>query len=156
MADITRSAGYKEDIHAPAMFRYETSLPRLPVPSLSQTCERYLDSVKPHLSTSEFATTCNVVKSFESSSLASELQKRLEARASEAETVNWLADWWNNAAYMTYRDPLVVFVSPFCLHLDGPVVQSQAKRAAQLIKAMLPFRALIESYVHSTCGDPCI
>jgi carnitine O-acetyltransferase len=145
--DATSLAGYKEDPDAPAMLRYETSLPRLPVPPLSQTCERYLDSVRPHLSTAEFSTTANAVKSFMSSPLASELQKRLEARASEPEMVNWLADWWNDAAYMAYRDPVVVFVSYYYVHLDDRAVRSQAKRAAQLIKAMLPFRALVESYV---------
>jgi carnitine O-acetyltransferase len=137
--------GYKEDPKATATLRFEESLPRLPVPPLSQTCERYLDTVRPHLTDVEFTTTTSAVKSFLSSPLASELQKRLESRASQSEMINWLADWWNDAAYMAYRDPVVVFVSYYYVHLDDRAVRTQAKRAAHLIKAMLPFRALVDS-----------
>jgi carnitine O-acetyltransferase len=143
--------GYKEDSNAPAMLRYEESLPRLPVPPLAQTCERYLDSVRPHLSEAEFSKTTTAVQSFMTSPLASELQKRLEARASQPEMISWLSEWWNDAAYMAYRDPVVVFVSYFYLHLDDRGVRTQPKRAAQLVKAMLPFRALVDSYVTHPC-----
>ena len=60
---------------------------------------------------------------------------------------NWLADWWNETAYMGYRDPVVVYVSYFYVHVDDKTRPSQAKRAAQLLKAVLPFRALVERCV---------
>jgi carnitine O-acetyltransferase len=141
----TLPPGYKEDPNATDMLRYEESLPRLPVPPLAQTCERYLESVQPHLTEAEFSTTTTAVKSFLSSPLAGELQKRLEARASQPEIVSWLSEWWNDVAYMAYRDPVVVFVSYYYVHLDDRTVRTQPKRAAQLIKAMLPFRALVDS-----------
>jgi carnitine O-acetyltransferase len=36
-------------------------------------------------------------------------------------------------------------VSYYYVHLDDKRVKTQAKRAATLIKTMLPFRALVES-----------
>lgn len=60
-----------------------------------------------------------------------------------------MSEWWNDAAYMGYRDPVVVFVSYFFLHLDDKKKPGQAKKAASLLKALLPFRALVERCVQN-------
>ena len=75
------------------------------------------------------------------------LQDRLQASAADPSVRNWLSDWWNDVAYMGYRDPVVVFVSYFYVHLDDKRKPSQAQRAAALLKSMLPFRGLVERYV---------
>ena len=139
--------GYKADPKQGPMLRYQASLPRLPVPPLSSTLSKYLESIRPHLTSSEYARSEAVVREFGASPRATELQKRLEARAAEPGTVNWLADWWNDVAYMAYRDPVVVNVSYFFLHTADPAIQDAPKRAATLIKAMLPFRTLVETCV---------
>jgi carnitine O-acetyltransferase len=126
------------------MLRFEASLPRLPVPPLSSTTAKYLETVRPHLSDAEYSKTQDAVKAFMDSPLAHDLQKRLEARAADPNMKNWLADWWNDVAYMAYRDPVVVYVSYYYLHLDDKRVRSPAKKAAQLVKAMLPFREMTE------------
>ena len=105
---------------------------------------------------------------FGASKQAQELQRRLEARASSSSSsdelegvvnvnVNWLADWWNEAAYMAFREPVVVNVSYFYVHVpdadagtDEAICDARAlapKRAARLLKAMLPFRTLVETCV---------
>ncbi|EGN98050.1 hypothetical protein SERLA73DRAFT_182914 [Serpula lacrymans var. lacrymans S7.3] len=137
--------GYSVDPSAGPMLRFQASLPRLPVPTLSSTAHKYLETVRPHLSEAEYATTQSAVNTFLHSPLGAELQKRLENRAADPEMKSWLSDWWNDAAYMGYRDPVVVFVSYFYVHLDDPRRRDPAKRAASLIKAMLPFRELVES-----------
>lgn len=139
--------GYVEDLSAGPMLRFQASLPHLPVPPLASTVSKYLESAKPHLSDAEYATTQASAQAFLASPLAAELQRRLEARAADPALKNWLADWWNEVAYMGYRDPVVVFVSYFYVHLDDPRTRDPAQRAARLLKAMLPFRALTESYV---------
>ena len=63
---------------------------------------------------------------------------------------SWLAEWWNEVAYMGYRDPVVVFVSYFYVHLEldygkGVLGKNQAGRAAALLKAMMRFREMVES-----------
>jgi carnitine O-acetyltransferase len=141
--------GYKADPKQGPMLRYEASLPHLPVPPLSSTLSKYLETIRPHLTSTEYARSEAVVREFGASPRGAELQKRLEARAAEPGIVNWLADWWNDVAYMAYRDPVVVNVSYFFLHMADPAIQNAPKRAATLIKAMLPFRTLVERCVAS-------
>ena len=136
--------GYKADPNQGPMLRYEASLPHLPVPLLSSTLSKYLETIRPHMTSSEYARSEAAVHEFGASSRGAELQRRLEARAAEPGTTNWLADWWNDAAYMAYRDPVVVNVSYFFLHMADPAIQDAPRRAATLIKAMLPFRTLVE------------
>ncbi|KAH9042175.1 acyltransferase ChoActase/COT/CPT [Lactarius pseudohatsudake] len=137
--------GYRADPKQNPMLRYQASLPHLPVPPLSSTLAKYLETIRPHLTSAEYARSEAAVREFGASPRAAELQRRLEARAVEPGTANWIADWWNDAAYMAYRDPVVVFVSYFFVHMADPAIQDAPKRAATLIKAMLPFRTLVES-----------
>jgi carnitine O-acetyltransferase len=147
MSSETPPPGYSIDPKAGPMLRYQASLPRLPVPSLASTASKYLDTVRPHVSDAEYNKTESIVNEFVASPQAAELQKRLEARAADPNVKNWLADWWNDVAYMGYRDPVVVFVSYYYVHVDDRTRRDPAKRAASLIKAMLPFRELTERYV---------
>lgn len=137
--------GYVVDPSAGNMLRFQASLPRLPVPSLTSTVHKYLETAKPHLTEAEYAATEARASAFLGSQQAAELQRRLEARAAEPGIKNWLADWWNEVAYMGYRDPVVVYVSYFYVHLDDPRKRDPVKRAATLVKAMLLFRRLVES-----------
>lgn len=139
------SESYVSDPLAGNMLRFQASLPRLPVPPLSTTVRKYLDTVKPHLTDIEYTATKASAQAFLSSPQAAELQARLEARAADPSIKNWLADWWNEVAYMGYRDPVVVYVSYFYVHIDDQRRRDPAKRAAGLIRAMLPFRHLVES-----------
>ena len=141
--------GYKADPKQRPMLRYQASLPHLPVPPLSSTLSKYLETIRPHLTSAEYARSETIVREFGASPRTAELQKRLEARAAEPETVNWLADWWNEVAYMAYRDPVVVNVSYFFLHMADPAIQNAPKRAATLVKAILPFRTLVERCVRA-------
>ena len=52
---------------------------------------------------------------------------------------------------MGYRDPVVVFVSYFFVHVDDRMRRDPVKRASSPIKAMLPFRKLTERYVCPVC-----
>jgi len=76
------------------------------------------------------------VRGFGASAQAAELQRRLEARAAEPSTVNWLADWWNETAYMAYRDLVVINVSHFYVHVAGPVIRDAQRRAATLLNSL--------------------
>lgn len=128
------------------MMRYQASLPKLPVPSLESTCAKYLETVQPLLTPEEYSGTKQAVASFLSSPLAAELQQRLKDRAAAPETTSWLIDWWNEAAYLGFRDPVVVNVSYFFVHKDDRLRRDPANRAASLIKTMIPFRDLVERY----------
>ena len=126
------------------MLRYQASLPKLPIPSLQSTAAKYLETVRPLVTPAAYAHTESAVKDFIASPQAAELQRRLEERRSREGMKNWISEWWNDVAYMSYRDPVVVFVSYFYVHVDDRLRKEPAKRAASLVKAMLPFREFVE------------
>ena len=45
-------------------FAYDEELPDLPLPSLKDTLNRYLDSIKPHVTDEEFLNTKKITESF--------------------------------------------------------------------------------------------
>lgn len=101
--------------------RFERTLPSLPVPTLEETAERYLASIRPYHTAQEpsasseplesWAKSEQAVKDFVQSPLVNELQQRLQKRAQEKDS--WLSEWWNETAYFGWRGPVV----PGCVHL---------------------------------------
>jgi hypothetical protein len=59
------------------MYQFQESLPKVPLPRLEETCDRYLQTVAPLLSDIELAQTRAAVMDFEQGS-GPELQKQLE------------------------------------------------------------------------------
>ncbi|RVE41560.1 hypothetical protein evm_013794 [Chilo suppressalis] len=119
------------------------NLPRLPVPQLSDTLQKYLKTVRPHLNEDEFANTIKLVKIFEAEEgkkLQSLLEKRAETR------LNWLEEWWLNTAYLGYRDPVVVFSSPGLVFpfRKFKTQYEQLQYAAKTLLAVLDYKALID------------
>jgi carnitine O-acetyltransferase len=138
--------GYKEDHSKGAMLRFEDSLPRLPVPTLEETAKRYLKSVHPLLSQTEYEATTKAVDEFVAPGGPGEtLQKRLIARREDPNVRNWIAEWWNEAAYMAYRDPVVPYVSYFYSHRDDKKRRNPAKRAAAMSAAVLEFKKMVDN-----------
>lgn len=84
--------------------RFEAGLPSLPVPTLEETADRYLTSIKtfhtaqapgtPSTPLPSFAASEAAVAEFRTSPLVAELQQRLQQRA--AEKPSWLSEWWNS------------------------------------------------------------
>lgn len=96
---------------ATKLFSNTLNLPRLPVPTLSQTIDKYVKSVTPFLSEDELRSTKKLLQVFSSENgIGAKLQKLLVQKATVEE--NWLADWWLKNAYLAYRDPVVIFSSP--------------------------------------------
>ncbi|KAH7071878.1 acyltransferase ChoActase/COT/CPT [Paraphoma chrysanthemicola] len=139
-------AGYKEDHSKGPMLRFEDSLPRLPVPTLEETAKRYLKSVHPLLSKNEFDATTKAVNEFVAPGGPGELlQKRLVERRERPDVKNWIYEWWNDAAYMSYRDPVVPYVSYFYSHRDDKKRRNPAKRAAAISTAVLEFKKMVDN-----------
>ncbi|KAI9746238.1 MAG: Carnitine O-acetyltransferase mitochondrial [Claussenomyces sp. TS43310] len=139
-------AGYKEDSSKGPMLRYEDSLPRLPVPTLEETAARYIKSLHPLLSTSEFETSKKAVEEFiKPGGIGRKLQDKLIARREDPKHKNWIYEWWNDAAYLSYRDPVVPYVSYFYSHRDDRRRRNPAKRAAAISTAALEFKKQVDS-----------
>lgn len=132
----------------------QASLPRLPVPDLGQTCVRYLRSVRPLLSNNEYEQTLAVVAAFAVGGRGEELQRRLITRRAEKHHSSWLAEWWNQRAYLTDREPVVFFVSYFysfkrlsALPPSPPLLAGgrlQCAVAAAIVDAALTFKSKID------------
>jgi carnitine O-acetyltransferase len=142
---FSTAENYKEDSSKGKMLRYEDSLPHLPVPSLEDTAKRYLKSIHPLLTKEEFAASEKAVAAFKKSGgLGEKLQARLIAKAKDEKTKNWIAEWWNEAAYLAYRDPVVPYVSYFYSFRDDRRRRNPAKRAAAITTAALEFKRQVD------------
>ncbi|KAF4582920.1 carnitine acetyl transferase [Ophiocordyceps camponoti-floridani] len=151
MAPVSRQRsslahGIVEDASEGSMLRFQDSLPRLPVPSLQETAGRYLKSLHPLLSPAEYEVSQQAVTEFiKPGGIGTKLQERLMARREDPAFKNWLYDWWNQAAYLAYRDPVVPYVSYFYSHRDDRQRRDPAKRAAALTSAILEFKRLVDN-----------
>ncbi|KAL2755261.1 hypothetical protein ACRALDRAFT_1064943 [Sodiomyces alcalophilus JCM 7366] len=138
--------GYVEDKSQGPMLRFQNSLPRLPVPTLEETASRYIKTLRPLLSASELAASKQAVEDFiKPGGAGPRLQERLLARQADPRHKNWLYDWWNDAAYLSYRDPVVPYVSYFYSHRDDRRRKDPAKRAAAITSAVLEFKKQVDS-----------
>ncbi|KAK3912117.1 Peroxisomal carnitine O-octanoyltransferase [Frankliniella fusca] len=88
-------------------FSEDKNLPPLPLPTLSHTLQRYLDSVTPFVSPSELENTKNILEQFQNSE-GKILHEKLQMKA--ATHKNWVEKWWEDKAYLENRLPLL----PFC------------------------------------------
>lgn len=140
------SNGFKEDLSKGATFRFQDSLPRLPVPTLEETAVRYLRSIKPLALPDTYLRTEAAVKEFIRPGGEGEiLQKRLQQRAADPKIKNWLYEFWNESAYMAYRDPVVPYVSYFYSYKDDPQFLTPAKRAAAIVTGALKFKKQLDT-----------
>ncbi|KAI1384874.1 acyltransferase ChoActase/COT/CPT [Hypoxylon trugodes] len=138
--------GYEEDKSKGAMLRFQESLPRLPVPTLEETAARYVKSLHPILSPVEYAASKKAVDEFiKPGGVGQKLQEKLLARRENPKIKNWIYDWWNDSAYLSYRDPVVPYVSYFYSHRDDRRRRNPAKRAAALTTAALEFKKQVDA-----------
>ncbi|XP_029016060.1 carnitine O-acetyltransferase-like isoform X1 [Betta splendens] len=124
---------------------HQEGLPKLPVPPLKQTCERYLAALQPIVSEEELEHTRQLVQEFLKGGVGERLQKGLERRARKTE--NWLSEWWMQTAYLDCRMPVAVYTSPGVvlprMHFQDR--QGQMRFAAKLIAGVLEFKKMIDT-----------
>ncbi|KAF9903428.1 Carnitine O-acetyltransferase mitochondrial [Linnemannia zychae] len=136
------------------MDKGQDKLPNLPIPPLEQTLARYLDTVRPLTTDQEYERTVAAVKDFQGQGpsppkglqpLGIDLDRRLRehARACEERGTSWLAEWWDDWAYFSHRDPSTFFVNYYFGFQDDPRMPTQTARAALLVSLALEFRQLI-------------
>jgi carnitine O-acetyltransferase len=112
----------------------------------TETAKRYIKTLHPLLSKSEFEHSKKAVVEFVKPGGAGELlQQRLNARREDPNVKNWIYEWWNNAAYLAYRDPVIPYVSYFYSHRDDRKRRDPAKRAAAMTSAVLEFKKQVDA-----------
>ncbi|KAI8924064.1 acyltransferase ChoActase/COT/CPT [Entophlyctis helioformis] len=148
-------------------FANQDKLPRLPVPPLPETLQRYLRTTRPHFATqAEYEAYAATVADFaKDGALGPQLQARLEAHA-KAQPSSWLEDWWLRLAYLSWREPLLINSNWFLLtapHPDTPralmtdgdrarpatgqFTDFQLLRAAGFVSNLVTFKDMLEREV---------
>ncbi|KAG8461429.1 hypothetical protein KFE25_010616 [Diacronema lutheri] len=115
-------------------------LPRLPIPEVAETCERYLTAVTPLLSEEDLERTRAAVAQFLARD-ADGLQAALREYARDKPS--YVEDFWFDA-YLKPDEPVVLNVNPFFVLADDPMPSAgdaQISRAASLVISSLHFCA---------------
>lgn len=128
--------------NTPGLYSFQGSLPRLPLPSVHDTMERYLRSVRPLLDDENYNRMEKLAKEFEST-IGKKLQWYLILKSWWSS--NYVSDWWEEYVYLRGRSPLMInsnfyAADPIFMHFTN----NQAARAANIIYLLLQFRRSIE------------
>lgn len=129
------------------LYEKQLDLPRLPVPNVKETLERFLPTAMPLAESPEEAQSLQAcVDAFEKES--THLQERLLERQGEFSTEtnsSWLQHWWNTLGYLQVRDRSPINVSYFFQLQDDPTcfvgdADPQISRGAALLWHMADYR----------------
>eukprot|EP01062_Namystynia_karyoxenos_P075683 TRINITY_DN7325_c0_g1_i1.p1 TRINITY_DN7325_c0_g1~~TRINITY_DN7325_c0_g1_i1.p1 ORF type:complete len:632 (+),score=177.23 TRINITY_DN7325_c0_g1_i1:104-1999(+) len=94
-------------------------LPRLPIPKLDDTLDRYLKSVQPLVSEDDFAAHRKKVEALRKGS-GPQLQRSLEERDAKGENGAFHFESYWSDMYLSARCPNTVHISPFYVFADAP------------------------------------
>lgn len=117
----TRPPNWKELAPPPppgtTTFSGQKSLEKLPVLELNSTLRKLKRSLRALAWTEEeYRTSEAKIDEFAApGGMGPELQRRLEARHAELGRDHWLEEWWDESAYLAYRDPVMINVSFYCM-----------------------------------------
>nr|XP_022293319.1 carnitine O-palmitoyltransferase 1, liver isoform-like isoform X1 [Crassostrea virginica]XP_022293320.1 carnitine O-palmitoyltransferase 1, liver isoform-like isoform X1 [Crassostrea virginica] len=126
----------------PMLMSYQFSLPKLSVPSIKDTMNRYLHSVQPLLDEEKYSRMERLAREFESG-IGQKLQRYLVVKSWWA--TNYVSDWWEDYVYLSGRSPLMINSNFYAV--DAVFINPthrQASRAANIIYAMLLYRRELE------------
>ncbi|XP_006264918.1 carnitine O-palmitoyltransferase 1, liver isoform isoform X1 [Alligator mississippiensis] len=126
----------------PMLYSFQTSLPRLPVPSIKDTVTRYLESVRPLMNDVEFKRMDGLAKDF-AVNLGPRLQWYLKLKSWWA--TNYVSDWWEEYIYLRGRGPIMVNSNYYAMDfLCVAPTSIQAARAGNVIHALLLYRKQLD------------
>lgn len=129
---------------ADTTFSHQHNLPRLPIPDLDETCDRFLDWVAPLIDAESFEQTRLSVNDFRRpGGPGPVLQRALASWAQDRP--NWLEPWWDDT-YLRARAPLPINGNYVLLPKDPPQgAPSQLEQAARLIVSLVTFKRRLDT-----------
>ncbi|KAI7902149.1 acyltransferase ChoActase/COT/CPT [Cokeromyces recurvatus] len=118
-------------------FKYQDKLPKLPIPSLESTAQKYLQALKPLQTQEEHEATKHAIQDFLNNE-GPELQTKLQTYATDKSS--YIEEFWYDS-YLQYTDSVVLNLNPFFLLEDDPTPlrNNQIIRASSLIYSTLNF-----------------
>lgn len=127
------------------MLHFQASLPRLPIPELNKTCERYLAAIQPLINAEKYAKTEAIVSDFHQS-LGPLLNDLLKAQDTANRHISYITEPWSDM-YLRDRRPLPINYTPFMVFKpdERPEYNDQLIRTANLVISSLRFMRSLES-----------
>ncbi|XP_013401422.1 carnitine O-palmitoyltransferase 1, liver isoform [Lingula anatina] len=126
----------------PLLYSYQASLPKMFVPRVEDTMERYIKSVRPLMDDANYERMKTLSEEFKNG-VGKKLQRYLLLKSWWA--TNYVSDWWEEYVYLRGRSPIMVNSNYYGV---GAVfhhpTKIQAARAANVTYAFLKFRREIE------------
>eukprot|EP00128_Syssomonas_multiformis_P006040 Colp12_sorted_trinity150504_noHs@9833 len=126
----------------PMLYGFQNSLPRLPVPSLKETIDRYLRSIHPLVDEAEYASVCKLAENFLKNE-GPRLQRYLHLKSWLAP--NYVTDWWEKYVYLQGRSSIMInsnyYVIDSAHHKES---SNQTSRAALVIHQMMLFKKQLD------------
>ncbi|KAJ8936430.1 hypothetical protein NQ318_015576 [Aromia moschata] len=118
---------------------FQQSLPRLPIPKLDLTCERYLAAQRPLLIDEAYNKTQYNVNQFKSN-VGRQLQDMLKNYDKQNKHTSYISEFWFDS-YLRDRKPIPINYNPvLVMHKDErPEYNDQLLRTANLIISSLRF-----------------
>ncbi|WP_256789266.1 choline/carnitine O-acyltransferase [Frankia sp. AvcI1] len=129
-------------------FAYDDLLPRVPLPTLAASCERFLEWSAPLLTPAERAATAAAVTAFQGSDGPGPVLHAALERYEATEGVrSWLDDFWDSR-YLGRRDRIALNANYIFLFADNAAAraaeQPQVERAAGLIAAAVDYKLRLD------------
>jgi carnitine O-acetyltransferase len=121
-------------------FANEDTLPRVPLPTLAETCERFLAWCEPLLTREQIAETTTAVAAFKQGP-GPELHAALAEYDASPGVHSWLDTFWPYR-YLGRRDRIALNANFFFLFEDSD--QTQLDRAAGLIAASVEYKLRLD------------
>lgn len=128
-------------------YHFQKSLPRLPIPKLSATCDRYLAAQRPLLIDEGFRKTEFNVKRF-CASTGQQLQKYLQDYDKANKHTSYISKMWFDM-YLRDRQPLPLNYNPIIVlhNYLNPDMNNQLVKASNLIVSSLRFYKSLEANI---------
>ena len=121
------------------MLHFQPSLPRLPIPKLENTCDRYLASLKPLLDDDSYAKSEKLVKDFQGT-VGPQLQSLLQAKDKAQKHTSYICEPWFDM-YLSDRQPLPINYNPLLIMTphDNPALNNPRIQATNFVISSLRF-----------------
>ncbi|KII91956.1 hypothetical protein PLICRDRAFT_38814 [Plicaturopsis crispa FD-325 SS-3] len=134
---MTMTTAFDRNPPAARTFAFQDKLPKLPIPTLEETCGRYLTALEGLQDENEHAQTKKAVQAFLEGE-GPRIQEKLKAWAENKHS--YIEEFWYES-YLSHSDPVVLALNPFFVLEDDPTPDrgSQLPRAAALLVSSLGF-----------------
>ncbi|MFC9994824.1 choline/carnitine O-acyltransferase [Nocardia sp. NPDC127526] len=130
-------------------FAHDEQLPRVPLPTLEESCTRFLHWCAPLLTSAEYAdTAATVADLLRPDSPARTLHADLQRFDAEPGVGSWLDEFWPSR-YLGRRDRIALNANFFFLFRDDTVLAAsttadQAERAAAIVTAAVDYKLRLD------------